>query len=146
MVLTLYYFFRNINCPQIIKFYGACVSQNRVTIVTELVSKGELGKVLSNPNEKLSLFTRMRMAFDIALGMNWLHTSTPNQFIHRDLKPSNLLVDSNYRIKICDFGFCEIKDPSLETLTPKGRIGTMIYMAPEVLDNREFSEKIDVYR
>lgn len=74
--------------------------------MTELMSRGELGTLLANKSVELSDFMKLRMALDIAVGMNWLHTSRPRQFIHRDLKPSNLLVDSNYRIKICDFGFC----------------------------------------
>jgi serine/threonine protein kinase len=89
--------------PNIVKFIAAC-TEEQLMIVTELVSNGELGKMLLNTNIALSDGTRMRMAQDIALGMHWLHSSTP-QIIHRDLKPSNLLVDKDLRIKICDFGF-----------------------------------------
>ena len=97
---------RNTHCPHIIKFYGACITENSVTIITELVSKGELGNLLMDKSSSLDMFLRLRMARDVAVGMNWLHSSKPVQFLHRDLKPSNLLVDDNLRIKICDFGFC----------------------------------------
>lgn len=64
--------------------------------------------MLHNPKIELTMFTRMRMAKDAALGMYWLHASHP-QFIHRDLKSSNLLVDENGRVKVCDFGLSQIK-------------------------------------
>jgi serine/threonine protein kinase len=38
----------------------------------------------------------------LSVGMNWLHLSSP-KFVHRDLKTSNLLVDENWRIKVCLF-------------------------------------------
>jgi len=136
---------QHIHCPHIIKFYGACITNNNITIVTELMSKGELGALLLKTNVALSDFQKIRMGLDIAVGMNWLHTSRPHQFIHRDLKPSNLLVDNQYRVKICDFGFCQVKDPNISNLQPSGRIGTLKYMAPEVIKNGQFSEKIDVY-
>merc|ERR1712100_351299 len=116
-----------------------------VSIVTELCSKGELGTLLQDSRKPLDLYKKLRMARDIAVGMNWLHSSKPVQFLHRDLKPSNLLVDDNYRIKICDFGFCQVKDPQLKRLQSKGAVGTLMYMAPELLRNEDFSEKIDVY-
>merc|ERR1712137_131792 len=46
-------------------------------------------------------------------------------------------VDENNRIKICDFGLSQIKK--------QGDKGTPLWMAPEVLEGREFSEKADIY-
>jgi serine/threonine protein kinase len=61
------------------------------SIVTEKLPT-DLETLMIGENKKnLSLFQRMKMAKDAALGMNWLHSSNPI-FIHRDLKLSNLLV------------------------------------------------------
>ena len=97
---------QNMHCPHITKFFGAKITSESIAIVTELLPKGELGKMLLDESIPLDMFMQLRMAWDVARGMNWLHSSKPVQFLHRDLKPSNLLVDANYRIKICDFGFC----------------------------------------
>ncbi len=42
-------------------------------------------------------------------GVKYLHTAG---VIHRDLKPGNILVNSNCRVKICDFGFARAVDPN----------------------------------
>ena len=52
----------------------------------------DLETLLIRERKNIPLLTRMKMAKDAALGMNWLHSSNP-VFIHRDLKLSNLLVD-----------------------------------------------------
>lgn len=89
-------------------FLGACAIPGKSFIVSEYLPNGDLEKMLHNPKIELTMFTRMRMAKDAALGMYWLHASHP-QFIHRDLKSSNLLVDENGRVKVCDFGLSQIK-------------------------------------
>jgi sterile alpha motif and leucine zipper-containing kinase AZK len=72
---------------------GACTTAGSMAIVTELMPKGNLQSVLHDPKMNLSLYRRLKMAKDAALGINWLHCSNP-QIVHRDLKPSNLLVDN----------------------------------------------------
>lgn len=78
-------------------------------IVTELCQT-DLEKLLHNDRTKkeFSLFRRMQMAKDAALGMNWLHGIT--RIVHNDLKTANLLVDINLRVKVTDFGFSQIKE------------------------------------
>lgn len=52
--------------------------------------------MLQKKKKELSLFQRLKMARDAALGVSWLHY---NNIIHRDIKPENMLVDSHYRVK-----------------------------------------------
>mmetsp|Transcript_51753 Transcript_51753/g.129911 ORF Transcript_51753/g.129911 Transcript_51753/m.129911 type:complete len:515 (-) Transcript_51753:971-2515(-) len=130
--------------PNILLFMGACTVPGHMAIVTELMPKGNLQALLHDPKAELSLLFRMRMAKDIALGMNWLHRSQP-QIIHRDLKPSNLLIDEYRNVKVCDFGLSAVKTIGT-TLQDKDSIpGTPLWMAPEVLMGKPLDEKADVY-
>jgi len=70
--------------------------------------------------------------------MNWLHCSN---ILHLDLKTQNLLVDENYVVKIADFGLSRIKQQS----KAKGKAGSPLYMAPEMLLDQGYDEKADVY-
>lgn len=88
---------------------GACTQPGNFFMVSEFLAGGDVEKLLHNPNIELSLYQRMLIAKDAALGMNWLHCSKPN-IIHRDLKSSNLLIDENGRVKVCDFGLSQIKN------------------------------------
>lgn len=135
----------NISHPNIVLYLGACTVPGQLMIVTELLPRGDLEDMLKNPNISLSMLTRIRMAKDIAMGMNWLHKSNP-QFVHRDLKTKNLLVDQNNNIKICDFGLSQVKSQGQWIRDPpEGAKGTPLWMAPEVLTGRQFDEKCDVY-
>ena len=71
-----------------------------MAIVTELCHRGNLETLLHHEKAQLSLYKRMEMAKETAVGMAWLHGADP-QIIHRDLKPSNLLVDRHGQIKVC---------------------------------------------
>ncbi len=50
---------------------------------------------------------RLKIAIDVSRGMNYLHKSNP-VIIHRDLKTYNLLVDDNFKVKVCDFGLAKL--------------------------------------
>ncbi|KAJ1376147.1 Serine-threonine/tyrosine-protein kinase, catalytic domain [Sesbania bispinosa] len=128
--------------PNVLLFMGAVYSQERLAIVTELLPRGSLFKTLHNDNQTLDIRRRLRMALDVARGMNYLHHRNP-PIVHRDLKSSNLLVDKNWTVKVGDFGLSRLKDATL--LTTKSGRGTPQWMAPEVLRNEPSNEKSDVF-
>ena len=65
--------------------------------------------------------------------------------IHRDLKSHNLLLDDNWRTKVCDFGLSKVlvETGSAAQLTA---CGTPCWTAPEVIKNQLYTTKADVYR
>ncbi|KAK9071094.1 hypothetical protein SSX86_009662 [Deinandra increscens subsp. villosa] len=118
-------------------------------VITEYLSKGSLRAYLhklednnNNGEEEkgiLSLEMIIKMALDIARGMEYVHSKG---VIHRDLKPENILVTQDFQLKIADFGIsCEegYSDVVLDDL------GTYRWMAPEMIKRKPYDRKVDVY-
>lgn len=128
--------------PNVLLFMGACYSHERLAIVTEYLPRGSLFKTLHKNAQSLDIRRRLRMAIDVARGMNYLHRRNP-PIVHRDLKSSNLLVDKNWTVKVGDFGLSRLKHATL--LSAKSALGTPQWMAPEILRNEPSNEKSDVF-
>jgi len=123
---------------------GAGCQPGNLLIVTEIMPKGSVHDLLRNTEIKLSFKRKMLFAKDAALGVNYLHRSTP-KFLHMDLKAANLLVDENWNVKVADFGLSVVKKNPDAPKEKHGPIGTPLWMAPEVLMNKLYDEKADVY-
>ncbi|KAF5467995.1 hypothetical protein F2P56_012193 [Juglans regia] len=128
--------------PNVVLFMGAVTRPPHFSILTEFLPRGSLYRLLHRPNSPIDEKRRMRMARDVARGMNYLHTSHP-PIVHRDLKSPNLLVDKNWVVKVSDFGLSRMKHHTF--LSSKSTAGTPEWMAPEVLRNEQANEKCDVY-
>jgi sterile alpha motif and leucine zipper-containing kinase AZK len=110
-------------------------------MVTEYLSGGNLYEVLHEKKTRINPVMLVQMAWQTALGLNYLHLSNP-QILHRDLKPMNLLLDSNANVKICDFGLSCVKE---KRAVVTESVGSPFWMAPEVLMGKPYNEKADVY-
>lgn len=125
--------------PNIVLFMGACTKRHNPAIILEYCGNGSLWDVLRNHNTPLPWYLRCKIALDIARGVNYLH-KFPVPVLHRDLKSLNILLDDAMNGKLADFGWTRFK---ADTMTNK--IGTYQWMAPEVIQGQQYSEKADVY-
>jgi len=132
---------------------GAIAEKDNICIVTEYCAGGTLFSILHQRKDLILTWElRLRILLEIAIGMNFLHTNNP-PIIHRDLKSLNILLTEkiekptdNTKIKISDFGLSKIiKQFDNERDKMTGQLGTCHWMAPEVIENKEYSLKADVY-
>ncbi|KAI5068274.1 hypothetical protein GOP47_0016619 [Adiantum capillus-veneris] len=130
--------------PNVVLFMGAVTKRPNFSIVTEYLPRGSLFRLIhrAGAREMLDERRRIRMALDVARGMNYLHRLSP-PIVHRDLKSPNLLVDKTWTVKVCDFGLSRLKGNTF--LSSRSAAGTPEWMAPEVLRDEPSNEKSDVY-
>ncbi|KAL0045398.1 hypothetical protein WJX82_005613 [Trebouxia sp. C0006] len=132
--------------PNVVLFMGACTQPPNLSIVTQFVPRGSLFRLLHRAGQhgalQLNDQRRIRIALDVARGMNYLHSCRP-PIVHRDLKSPNLLVDKDLTVKVCDFGLSRVRRSTW--LSSKSQAGTPEWTAPEVLRSQAYNEKSDVY-
>jgi hypothetical protein len=135
--------------PYLVLLMGAIAEPFNLSIVTEYCKGGNLFELLyKNPHINLSWELKKKILLQIAIGMNYLHTNDP-PVLHRDLKSLNILLTDKIEkssdttdIKISDFGLSRLYQKSC-ILT--GHLGTCYWMAPEIIVNKRYSTKVDVY-
>ncbi|KAL8468327.1 hypothetical protein ACS0TY_031528 [Phlomoides rotata] len=137
---------QKIRHPNVVQFLGAVTQSSPMMIVTEYLPKGDLCEYLKRKGS-LKPATALRLAMDIARGMNYLHEHKPEAIIHCDLEPSNILRDDSGHLKVADFGVSKLlkvanrsKDKPLTCQDCSCR-----YAAPEVFRNEEYDTKVDVF-
>ncbi|XP_030463730.2 protein kinase and PP2C-like domain-containing protein [Syzygium oleosum] len=98
----------------------------------------------------------LAIAMQLAKALQYLHNQG---IVHRDVKPANILLDKESSPHLADFGLAayreHLKEVSIETWKSSGKptggfhkknmVGTLIYMAPEILKKEIHTEKSDVY-
>ncbi len=109
--------------------------------VMELCPGGSLADRLVD-GQRLTPDELIPTLVSVADGLADLHA---RGVVHRDVKPSNILFASD-RAKLADFGLARADDGALDDLTTPGTVvGTMAYLAPEVLAGESATAATDIY-
>ncbi|KAL7166382.1 hypothetical protein ACSBR2_037120 [Camellia fascicularis] len=93
----------------------------------------------------LNWSTRLQITVGAAQGLCYMHHDCSPPIIHRNVKSSNILLDSQFKAKIADFGLAKILAKSDVPNTMSAVAGSIGYFAPEYAYTRKVNEKIDVY-
>ncbi|XP_064999968.1 LEAF RUST 10 DISEASE-RESISTANCE LOCUS RECEPTOR-LIKE PROTEIN KINASE-like 1.2 isoform X2 [Musa acuminata AAA Group] len=132
---------------RLVILYGCTSHQSReLLLVYEFVSNGTLAHHLHGSPASQCILTwpmRLRIAIETADALAYLHAVNP-PVIHRDVKTNNILLDSNFHVKVADFGLSRLipKDVTHISTAPQGTPG---YLDPEYHQCFQLTDKSDVY-
>jgi len=128
-----------------VKFYKFFKDENNIVIIMELCESNLLQLLLKKGKEGFSI----KEIYEIMKQLNnAFQTMKEKKIIHRDLKLENILIkyeDNNkYIIKLADYGTSKRLD-SLSKNFCNTTVGTMVYMAPEILKREKYNYKCDLW-
>jgi serine/threonine protein kinase len=128
---------KRINHPQIPRYRDAFATPTGFCMIQEYKNAYSLADVSDYQPEEVK---------QIALGILDILCFLQNQIppiIHRDLKPENILIDESLQVSLVDFGFARLG--SAELAVSSVVKGTLGFMPPEQIFNRQLSPASDLY-
>jgi serine/threonine protein kinase/Tol biopolymer transport system component len=140
-----------LNHPNIVTIHSVEESGGVPFIVMELVEGRPLSEVIKAGGLPLDQLLRIGVNISDAVG-----TAHQRGITHRDLKPANVMVASDGRVKVLDFGLAKLRETEAEydgetrlptgDLTGEGRIiGTVAYMSPEQAEGKPVDSRSDIF-
>ncbi|PON32724.1 Serine/threonine protein kinase [Parasponia andersonii] len=128
----------------LVQLIGWCHEKNEFLLVYEFMPNGSLDSHLFGKRSPLSWAVRYKISVGLASALLYLHEEWEQCVVHRDIKSSNVMLDSNFNVKLGDFGLARLMDHELGPQTT-GLVGTLGYLAPEYISTGRASKESDVY-
>ena len=126
--------------PNIVAVYDLGESNGQLFMAMELLDGDDLRRLIEHRAD-IPLADRVRVLLDIAAGLGFAHS---RGVVHRDVKPANILVTSDGRVKLLDFGLARVA--FRETITKRGIVlGTPDYMSPEQAMGQDIDHRTDIF-
>jgi serine/threonine protein kinase/Tfp pilus assembly protein PilF len=125
--------------PNILTVHAIERADDRDFIVMEYVTGLPLDEYCGRA--EYSVPDVLDLALQLAEGLNQAHEA---RITHRDLKPANILVDSDGRARILDFGLAKFEGAAKLTQTGSA-VGTMAYFAPEQAQGQDADPRSDIF-
>ena len=139
-------FMSAIRHPNIVQYLGMFRdTDTRLPGLLMELMDNSLTHFLESSTQPIPYHIQVNICHDVSLALSFLHS---NKIIHRDLSSNNVLLISNVRAKVTDFGMARLGDinPQATRFTGTMCPGTDVYMPPEaVQDKPVYTEKIDCF-
>lgn len=127
--------------PNIVEYIDSYFVDDQLWVVLEYMGGGSLTAILEQfPFIEL---TEPQMAYvctEILKALSYIHSK---HRLHRDIKSDNVLLGSDGQVKLADFGFAT--QLTTQTTTRNTVIGTPYWMAPELIEGKNYGPRVDVW-
>ncbi|HLX81101.1 MAG TPA: protein kinase [Burkholderiales bacterium] len=133
-----------LNHPNIVQVFDFAEEGDVAYIVMEFVKGREL-KTFFDAKERFDLKEAVHIMGELCEALHFAHEAG---IIHRDIKPANVMIDSQGRVKLTDFGVARITDleRTMSERTQAGAvIGTPAYMSPEQIQAGTIDRRTDIF-
>jgi serine/threonine-protein kinase len=133
-----------LNHPNIVQVFDFAEEGDVAYIVMELVKGREL-KTFFDAKERFEVKEAVHIMVELCDALHFAHEAG---IVHRDIKPANVMIDSQGRVKLTDFGVARITDPdrTLSDRTQAGAVvGTPAYMSPEQIQGGIIDRRTDIF-
>ena len=133
-----------LNHPNIVQVYDFGEEVDVAYIVMEFIQGKEL-KAFFNVNERFEPKEAVHIMCELCDALHFAHEAG---IVHRDIKPANVMIDSQGRVKLADFGVARISDAdrgAVEKTQAGAIIGTPGYMSPEQIEGKEIDRRSDIF-
>ncbi len=131
---------KKVDSPYVIKIFDHVFNSDVQYIVMEHID-GAIFKDYIERRTRLTVDETVEFARQLTLGFAEIHKQG---IVHRDVKSSNIMVSAHGEIKIIDFGIALTQESDRLTRADK-IIGSVQYLAPEILDQEKPTPKFDIY-
>ncbi|CAI2386963.1 unnamed protein product [Moneuplotes crassus] len=134
---------QSLDHPNIIQYLDSFIENNELYIVVEWAEKGDLKYIVKRALKEDSHLDENRIWEYISQMAEALAHMHSKRIMHRDLKPANIFIDAEGKLKLGDLGLG--REMSSQTFEAYSRVGTPLYMSPEVLEGSGYDTKSDVW-
>ena len=143
---------RELRNPFIVRYHDRILHKatTRLFIVMEYCPSGDLAGLIKKARRDRTYVDEgfvWKILAQCTLALKECHRRTENgvkkPILHRDLKPANILLDGDKNVKIADFGLA--KELSSKSQLAQTNLGTPYYMAPEIINEKDYDERADIW-
>ena len=133
----------NLQHPNIVTVYDLGEENKNPYLVMQYLDGEPLNKLIAARRE-LPLLQKLRIVAQVCDALAYAHQ---RDIVHRDVKPANVILLKDGQVKLLDFGIARLGTSGNSlTETKKGQVmGTMSYIAPEILNEEIADGRSDVY-
>lgn len=132
--------------PNIARLYGGGLTDDGLPyLFMEYIDGKPIDQFCDD--QRLSIMERLALFNQVCKAVQYAHESL---IVHRDLKPDNIMINSNGRVKILDFGIAKLMDPKFQEdaknqTQPGARMLTLAFAAPEQINGDSITTSVDCY-